>query len=72
MTNTLYPAICAVRDRKDVLFEAFVKSNRLALMWALPFGFGGPVATGYLDGPVALEMPPPRLMLMTCAPSSAS
>ncbi len=25
---------------------------------APPFGFGGPVATGYLDGPVALEMPP--------------
>ena len=38
VTQTLYPAICAVRDRKDVLFEAFVKSNRLGLMWGMPFG----------------------------------
>jgi polysaccharide transporter, PST family len=40
VTDTLYPAICAVRDRTDLLFESFVKSNRLALMWAMPFGFG--------------------------------
>ena len=39
VTGTLYPAICAVRDRVDLLYESFVKSNRLALMWALPFGF---------------------------------
>ena len=40
VTGTLYPAICAVKDKRDVLFESFVKSNRLALMWAVPFGFG--------------------------------
>ena len=40
VTDTLYPAICAVADRIDVLRESFVKSNRLALMWAMPFGFG--------------------------------
>jgi len=40
VTGTLYPAICAVRDRIDVLGETFVKSNRLALMWAMPFGVG--------------------------------
>jgi polysaccharide transporter, PST family len=40
VTTTLYPAICAVRDRLDLLFESFVKSNRLALMWGLPFGVG--------------------------------
>jgi lipopolysaccharide exporter len=40
VTETLYPAICAVRDRLDLLFESFVKSNRLALMWGLPFGVG--------------------------------
>lgn len=40
VTQTLYPAICAVRDRIDLLFESFVKSNRLALMWGLPFGIG--------------------------------
>jgi PST family polysaccharide transporter len=40
VTATLYPAICAVRDRRDALFESFVKSNRLALMWGMPFGIG--------------------------------
>jgi len=40
VTQTLYPAICAVADRADLLFETFVKSNRLALMWGVPFGVG--------------------------------
>ena len=40
VTGTLYPAICAVRDRVELLQESFVKSNRLALMWAVPFGIG--------------------------------
>lgn len=40
ITTTLYPAICAVAQRTDLLFETFVKSNRLALMWSMPFGFG--------------------------------
>jgi O-antigen/teichoic acid export membrane protein len=38
VTQTMYPAIAAVRDRTDALFESFVKSNRLALMWGAPFG----------------------------------
>jgi O-antigen/teichoic acid export membrane protein len=38
VTGTLYPAICRVRDRTDLLLESFVKSNRLALMWGMPFG----------------------------------
>src|SRR6202020_1935497 len=38
VTGALYPAICAVKDRADVLYESLVKSNRLALMWAVPFG----------------------------------
>jgi O-antigen/teichoic acid export membrane protein len=38
VTQTLYPGICAVRDRGELLLEAFTKSNRLALMWGLPFG----------------------------------
>jgi O-antigen/teichoic acid export membrane protein len=38
VTWTLYPAIVRVRDRTDVLFEAFSKSNRLALMCGVPFG----------------------------------
>jgi O-antigen/teichoic acid export membrane protein len=40
VTQTLYPAICAVGDRVELLFETFSKSNRLALMWGLPFGIG--------------------------------
>jgi O-antigen/teichoic acid export membrane protein len=38
--RTIYPAVCAVKDRTALLFEAFTKSNRLALMWAFPFGIG--------------------------------
>jgi O-antigen/teichoic acid export membrane protein len=40
VTSTMYPAICAVRDRADLLFESFVKSNRLGLMWGVPLGVG--------------------------------
>jgi O-antigen/teichoic acid export membrane protein len=40
VSGTMYPAICAVQDRIELLYESFVKSNRLALMWAVPFGVG--------------------------------
>ncbi len=40
LSGTLYPAICAMQHRVDLLRESFVKSNRLALMWAMPFGVG--------------------------------
>ena len=40
VTQTIYPVICRLQDRRDLLLEAFVKSNRLALMWAFPFGIG--------------------------------
>lgn len=40
ITATLYPAVCAVKDRTALLTEIFVKSNRLSLMWAVPFGVG--------------------------------
>jgi O-antigen/teichoic acid export membrane protein len=40
LSETLYPAVCAVRDRVAVVSEIFVKSNRLSLMWAVPFGVG--------------------------------
>ena len=48
ITTTLYPAICAVRDRVDVLRESFVKSNRLTLMWGVPFAIGLALFTGDL------------------------
>jgi O-antigen/teichoic acid export membrane protein len=40
VATTIYPAICAVRDRLPTLQELFVKSNRLTMMWALPFCAG--------------------------------
>jgi len=40
VSQTLYPAICAVAHRADLLAETFVKSNRIALMWSLPFAVG--------------------------------
>jgi O-antigen/teichoic acid export membrane protein len=40
ITQTIYPAICRVVDRGELLLEVFVKSNRLALMWAVPLGIG--------------------------------
>jgi O-antigen/teichoic acid export membrane protein len=48
VTNTLYPAICSVRDRTDVLLESFTKSNRLALMWGVPFGLAVALFAGDL------------------------
>jgi PST family polysaccharide transporter len=48
VTGALYPAMCAVQDRLDLLFESFVKSNRLALMWGMPFGVGVAVFAGEL------------------------
>jgi O-antigen/teichoic acid export membrane protein len=38
VTHALYPAICAVKSRRDLLFESFSKSNRLALLWGFPTG----------------------------------
>lgn len=40
VTETMYPAVCAVSDRRELLSELFVKSNRLSLIWAVPFGVG--------------------------------
>jgi O-antigen/teichoic acid export membrane protein len=40
ISQALYPAVCAVTEKRDRLFEAFVKSNRLALIWGMPFGVG--------------------------------
>ena len=40
VSSTIYPVVCRVRDRVDAMYEAFVKSNRVALMWAVPFAVG--------------------------------
>jgi O-antigen/teichoic acid export membrane protein len=54
VTETLYPAICAVKDRAELLKESFVKSNRLAILWAMPLGVAltlfGPDLVKYVLG----------------------
>jgi O-antigen/teichoic acid export membrane protein len=40
IATTIYPAICVVRDEITTLREIFVTSNRVALMWVLPFCAG--------------------------------
>ena len=40
ITQTLYPAIARAKGSIALLFEAFTKSNRLALMWGVPCGVG--------------------------------
>lgn len=40
VSRTIYPAVCAVRDRTELMYEAFEKSNRLAVMWGMAFGLG--------------------------------
>jgi O-antigen/teichoic acid export membrane protein len=40
VTHAIYPAVCAVKDRTDLLFESFTKSNRMALLWSVPLGTG--------------------------------
>jgi len=40
ITQTIYPAICAITDQPKRMAELFEKSNRLTAMWALPFGVG--------------------------------
>ncbi|HET8977100.1 MAG TPA: oligosaccharide flippase family protein [Solirubrobacteraceae bacterium] len=40
IATTIYPAICVVRDQVPTLREIFVTSNRVALMWVLPFCAG--------------------------------
>lgn len=40
ISGTVYPAICALQHRLDLLRESFTKVNRVALMWAMPLGVG--------------------------------
>src|SRR4051794_14295657 len=66
VTGTLYPAICAVRDRVDLLGESFVKSNRLALMWAMPFGIGLALFSADLVHYVLGDKWAPAIILLQC------
>lgn len=64
VTDTLYPAICRVADRPALLEESFVKSNRLALMWGVPFGVGVTLFAGDLVDHVLGERWRPAVVLL--------
>ena len=38
LNSTLYPVVCAVKDRTDLMQEAFLKSNKLGMLWGTPTG----------------------------------
>ncbi|MBX5469720.1 MAG: oligosaccharide flippase family protein [Thermoleophilaceae bacterium] len=40
VTTTIYPAICVVRERVATLEELFAKSNRITMLFSLPFCAG--------------------------------
>jgi len=48
VSGTLFPALARVRERLDLLEEGFRTANRLALMWAAPFGLGVALFAGDL------------------------
>jgi hypothetical protein len=48
VTSTIYPAICAIRDRTQALEELFVRSNRATLLWVLPACAGAVLFAGDL------------------------
>ena len=64
VSGTLYPAICAVQNRLELLRESFVKVNRVALMWAMPFGCGLALFAGDLIKFVIGEKWRPALVLL--------
>ena len=64
IATTLYPAIVVVKDRLTTLEEMFVKSNRVALMWALPFCAGCILFAGDLVGFVLGDEWDPAVLLL--------
>lgn len=72
VTDTLYPAICAIRDRADLLAEAFAKSNRLALLWATPLGVGLAVFAPDLVEPLLGEQWAPATFVLQAFGLSAA
>jgi O-antigen/teichoic acid export membrane protein len=77
VTQTLYPAICAVKDRTDLLFETFSKSNRLALLWAVPCGagialFAGDLVPAVLGGKWRYAVPVVQIFGISAAVNQAA
>ena len=64
ISGTLYPAVAAVKERTATLHESFVKSNRLALMWAVPFGVGLALFAPHLIDAIGREEWEPAIPLV--------
>lgn len=64
IATTIYPAIVLVKDRLPTLEEIFVKSNRAALMWVLPFCAGCILFAGDLVGFVLGDEWQPAVLLL--------
>jgi PST family polysaccharide transporter len=65
VSSTIYPAVCRVADRTEKMAEAFVKSNRIALMWAMPFAVAVALFAGDFVDFVIGEKWRPAVGLMT-------
>lgn len=65
VSSTIYPAVCRVAHRVDAMAEAFVKSNRIALMWAMPFAVAVALFAGDFVDFVIGEHWRPAVGLMT-------
>jgi O-antigen/teichoic acid export membrane protein len=64
ITQSLYPALARVKDDLALLWEAFYVSNRLALLWAVPFGAGAVLFTDDLVAYVLGERWRPAVTLV--------
>lgn len=72
ITQTIYPAICRVRDDRPLLEETFAKSNRLTLMWGIPFGVALTLfAADLIDYGIGDEWEPALILLQVFGVSAA-
>lgn len=73
LTQTLYPAICAVADRLSLLAETFFKSNLLAMLWGVPFGVGAALfAPDLIEFGLGERWRPAELLLQVIALTAAA
>jgi O-antigen/teichoic acid export membrane protein len=72
ITQSLYPALARVRDDTALLWEAFSMSNRVALLWALPFGAASVLFAGDLVEHVLGERWRPAVVLIQLLGAAAA
>jgi O-antigen/teichoic acid export membrane protein len=72
ITQSLYPAIARVKHDVGLLWEAFRMSNRLALLWALPFGAAAVLFAAPLVDHVLGDRWRPAVILIQCLGAAAA